>query len=67
MHNYCSCGEPSPAVKATLRDGTTAMLHPLLTREGEDPGAGGIVCRPKPSVVLGGKELPYCATIVGKP
>lgn len=61
----CGCNSPTPAITATRADGTTILLHPLLTREGEDPGAGGIICT-KPTIAIEGKEFPYRTTLVGE-
>lgn len=61
---HCTCGEPSPPVKGTLANGETVLIHPLVDRECDDAGVGGAMCI-RPTVVLGGNELPFTTRMVG--
>ncbi len=58
----CTCGETAPPTQTTLASGDTLPVHHFIDRDGQNAGAGGVVCTSPTIVFPDGRALPRTTT-----
>jgi len=58
----CTCGEPTLPTPTTLVNGDILPVHHFIDRDGQDAGAGGVVCSSPTLVFPDGRTLPRTVT-----
>ncbi len=53
----CTCGEPTQPTQTTLVSGDILPVHHFIDRDGQDAGAGGVICTAPTLVFPDGKAL----------